>query len=252
MLLAQKVYSEGALAMCLYASELFEDTHHAESEAECEHAAQILDLIIPIVKSYPSKYCVKANDLAIQVLGGAGYTREYPVEQYFRDNRLNPIHEGTEGIQGLDLLGRKVMANQGQNFAQFIALIQATCTQIDSNSICHQYIAPMQNACELLHTVTTSLTQALAQDPDVATANATAYLDMFGQVTVAWIWLRQADIAAKALASAACINEDKAYYQGKLQAAKFCFDWELPRIKAQAELLISLNRVTVDMHADWF
>ena len=252
MLLAQKVYSEGALAMCLYASELFEDSHHAETEDERQYAAQILDLIIPIVKSYPSKYCVKANDLAIQVLGGAGYTREYPVEQYFRDNRLNPIHEGTEGIQGLDLLGRKVMANRGQHFAQFIALIQATCAQIEACSICHQYIAPMQHACELLHTVTIKLTQALAQDPDVATANATVYLDMFGQVTVAWIWLRQAVIAHKALTTNTCTKDDNAYYQGKLQAAKFCFDWELPRIEAQAELLLSLNRVTVDMQEDWF
>nr|WP_272889206.1 acyl-CoA dehydrogenase family protein [Stutzerimonas stutzeri] len=98
MLLMQKAYAEGSLALCLYASTLVEDANTAADDSERKAAAELLDLITPMVKSWPSKYGVIASDLGIQVLGGAGYTREYPLEQLYRDNRLNPIHEGTEGI----------------------------------------------------------------------------------------------------------------------------------------------------------
>jgi butyryl-CoA dehydrogenase len=110
----------------LYAARLFDDTTTLETEAERKQAHELLDLLTPIVKSWPSEFCLKANELAIQILGGHGYTREYPVEQYYRDNRLNPIHEGTHGIQSLDLLGRKLAQNGGAGPAQLIRLIADT------------------------------------------------------------------------------------------------------------------------------
>ncbi|HAN29760.1 MAG TPA: acyl-CoA dehydrogenase, partial [Haliea salexigens] len=125
MLLTQKAFAEASLAMTFYASVLFEDSRSAPSTVAREEAAALLDLVTPIIKSWPSKYCLAANDLAIQVLGGAGYTRDHLVEQYYRDNRLNPIHEGTEGIQAIDLLGRKVGAEDGAAFQRLIAVIEA-------------------------------------------------------------------------------------------------------------------------------
>ena len=113
MLLAQKAYCEGAMALCFYGARLVDDCHTATDEAARKDAAQLLDLLTPVIKSWPSEYGPKANDLAIQVLGGAGYTREYPVEQCWRDNRLNPIHEGTNGIQALDLMTRKLWQDNG-------------------------------------------------------------------------------------------------------------------------------------------
>ncbi|MGD9983689.1 MAG: acyl-CoA dehydrogenase family protein, partial [Porticoccaceae bacterium] len=113
LLLAQKAYAEGGLFMCLFASALFEDQHTAPDAAQRERAALLLDLITPIVKSWPSKYGCVANDHAIQILGGAGYMREYGAEQLYRDQRLNPIHEGAEAIHGLDLLGRKLRLKEG-------------------------------------------------------------------------------------------------------------------------------------------
>jgi butyryl-CoA dehydrogenase len=113
MLLAQKSYVEGALALSLYCSRLLDEERTAEEESERARARLLLDVLTPIAKSWPSQWCLAANDLAIQVHGGYGYTREYNVEQFYRDNRLNPIHEGTHGIHGLDLLGRKVVMGGG-------------------------------------------------------------------------------------------------------------------------------------------
>ena len=127
LLLTQKAYVEGAFDLGLYAARLFDDTETLETEEERRTALELLDLLTPIVKSWPSEFCLKANEHAIQILGGAGYTREYPVEQYYRDNRLNPIHEGTHGIQSLDLLGRKVAMNNGAALKQLSSLVQATC-----------------------------------------------------------------------------------------------------------------------------
>ncbi|MBD0324323.1 MAG: acyl-CoA dehydrogenase family protein, partial [Aldersonia sp.] len=113
MLLAQKSYVEGALALNLYCGRLVDIIRSPESDAERSTAQLVLDILTPIAKSWPSQWCLEANSLAIQVYGGAGYTREYDVEQHYRDNRLNPIHEGTHGIQSLDLLGRKVPQQGG-------------------------------------------------------------------------------------------------------------------------------------------
>ncbi|MDH0338705.1 acyl-CoA dehydrogenase family protein, partial [Metapseudomonas otitidis] len=126
LLLTQKAYVEGAFDLGLYAARLFDDTQTLADDSARQQAHELLDLLTPIVKSWPSEFCLKANELAIQVLGGHGYTREYPVEQYYRDNRLNPIHEGTHGIQSLDLLGRKLAQNNGAGLKQLNRLMNET------------------------------------------------------------------------------------------------------------------------------
>ena len=118
MLLAQKSYVEGALALALYCGRLVDVTHSPDSDQESGSAKLLLDILTPLAKSWPSQWCLEANNLAIQVYGGYGYTREYDVEQHYRDNRLNPIHEGTHGIQSLDLLGRKVIPHNGASLAE--------------------------------------------------------------------------------------------------------------------------------------
>ena len=117
MLLAQKAYVEGGMALLLYCARLVDLQHSAESDEERDAAGLLLDILTPVGKSWPSQWCLEANNLAIQVHGGYGYTREYDVEQHYRDNRLNPIHEGTHGIQSLDLLGRKVTQRGGASLA---------------------------------------------------------------------------------------------------------------------------------------
>jgi alkylation response protein AidB-like acyl-CoA dehydrogenase len=114
MLLAQKAYVEGRLALELYCARLVDEQHTGDAGGRGRRPRLLLEVLTPIAKSWPSEWCLEANSLAIQVHGGYGYTRDFPVEQYWRDNRLNMIHEGTHGIQALDLLGRKVLMEEGR------------------------------------------------------------------------------------------------------------------------------------------
>ncbi len=252
MLLAQKAYSEGGLALCFFASQLYEDAKSASSDKAKEEAFLLLDLITPMVKSFPSKYGLKSNELAIQVLGGAGYIREYPVEQYYRDNRLNPIHEGTEGIQGLDLLGRKVILKQGAGYKLLNREIMATLAEAGQHTELSAMAADLGKYLTSLNEVTQSLAMKMAQDPDRILANATVYLDMFGRVLVSWMWLKQAIAASDGLASEDVHQTDCNFYRGKIQAARYYFEWELPETGPQAALLQRVEATPYEMKDAWF
>ncbi len=250
MLLAQKAYSEGALALCLYASSLFEDQHtHPEAQARRD-AALLLDLLTPVVKSWPAKYGCVANDLAIQIMGGSGYIREYLPEQLYRDQRLNPIHEGTEGIHGLDLLGRKVVMQSGAAYLLFRARVNATIAETRNNERLAELAEGFPAPLSRLDTVTTQLTALAAADPDRALANATVYLDVFGRIVAAWIWLRVAQAADAASESAT--GADRAFYAGKLQAARYFIVWELPATAPQLDLLAAVDAIPLEMRDEWF
>ncbi len=252
MLLAQKAYAEGGVALCLYASSLVDDSETL-ADAEARTAAlDLLDLLTPIVKAWPSEYGPKANDLAIQVHGGAGYTREYPVEQCYRDNRLNPIHEGTNGIQALDLLGRKVWQKDSAGLKRLSAEIQASIKQAASLERCASLAQSLGKALATAGQITLHLGQSLAkQGPDLTLANASCYLSLMSKVVVGWIWLRQAIVAEQALAGATGETE-QAFYQGKLQAAQYFMGWELPEIERDAAILSRLDRTCFDMKDEWF
>ncbi|HLM52933.1 MAG TPA: acyl-CoA dehydrogenase [Pseudoxanthomonas sp.] len=241
MLLAQKAYVEGGLAFNLYCAKVLDQATVAGDEATRAQLTLLLDILTPIAKSWPSQWCLAANDLAIQVHGGYGYTREYKVEQFYRDNRLNPIHEGTHGIQGLDLLGRKVAMQDGAAFKLFAARVSATIASARARAELQAWADALERRLERLAEVTVRLWQA--GDPQVTLANASVYLEAFGHIAIAWIWLEQA-LAAHGQASD--------FHDGKRQAAAFFFRWELPRVDAQLDLLGSLDRTTLDMRDSWF
>jgi alkylation response protein AidB-like acyl-CoA dehydrogenase len=252
MLLAQKSYAEGSLALCLYASRLVDEHKTHPDPTRAEQAGLLLDFLTPIAKSFSSEYGVRANDLAIQVFGGAGYIREFPVEQYYRDNRLNPIHEGTTGVQALDLLGRKLRARQGASFTLFLRAIDATIDAAARVPALDSKASQLRAARLLIQNVSAHLISAIATDSDLGLANATLYLDLAGRVTIAWIWLQQA-LAADRLSSAAALPANRrAYLQGKLQTATYYFEWELPVISHLAHLLTAQSRVCFDMQEEWF
>jgi butyryl-CoA dehydrogenase len=242
MLLAQKCYVEGGLALSLYCARLIDDQHGAASEAARAEAALLLDLLTPIAKSWPSQWCLVANDLAIQVHGGYGYTRDYPVEQLYRDNRLNPIHEGTHGIQGLDLLGRKVRLANGRGFELLLAAMRATAARArgSDDPALHGHAGELEEAAARAAATTRRL---LAAQPDLALANASLYLEALGHVVVAWLWLEQA-LATRA--------RTDAFHAGKRQACRFFFRHELPRTTPQFALLDSLDDTTLAMREDWY
>ncbi len=250
MLLAQKSIAEGGMALCMLASTLFEDSKTASESGQREEAQLLLDLLTPVVKSWPSRYGVASNDLAIQVLGGAGYTSEYPLEQYYRDQRLNPIHEGVEAIHALDLLGRKM--RNGTAFRILLDRITATIRRSRELEETVGLSAQLERHVELLKTISDSLLAKLDRDIDLGLANASLYLDVFGRTVVAWLWLEQATTAALGLQRTPLGEADHSFYRGKIQAAHYYLYWELPQIEWQSGLLRELNPICFDMRNEWF
>jgi alkylation response protein AidB-like acyl-CoA dehydrogenase len=244
MLLAQKAYVEGGLALVMYASRLVDEEKTGATEAAREHATMLLDILTPIVKSWPSQWCLEANSLAIQVHGGYGYTREFNVEQFYRDNRLNPIHEGAHGIHGLDLLGRKVVLRDGALFKALGAEIQKTIAKALDVPTLLSHAKALGAALQRIAVVTQKL--YAAGDLNKTLANATLYLEACGHVVVAWMWLEQALIATRGQ------GHDADFYKGKLQACRYFFQWELPKVGSQLDLLESIDTTALDMQDAWF
>ena len=240
MLLAQKSYVEGALALGLYCSKLVDEQTTSAGD-DRERAGLLLDVLTPIAKSWPSQWCLEANSLAIQVLGGYGYTKEFDVEQYYRDNRLNPIHEGAHGIHGLDLLGRKVVMQGGAGLTQLAEAIGDTIDRATDNGAAAGHAADLRTALDQLITTTTTVWSS--GDPALALANATAYLEAAGHIVIAWMWLEQL------LAVDAKTGD---FYDGKRAAAQYFFRYELPKTAAQLSLVASLDRTTLDTQPSWF
>jgi butyryl-CoA dehydrogenase len=251
LLLAQKSIAEGALALCLVASALFEDQHTHPDADERARAALLLDVLTPVVKSWPSTHGCRANDMAIQVLGGSGYIREYPLERLYRDQRLNPIHEGAEGIHGLDLLGRKVGLHGGAGYRAFRQAVDDAIAAARAHAPLGTLADALAAHAALLDESTRALTALMGADPDRALANATVYLDAFGRIAASWVWLRMATAARRALAAGAD-EPDADFYRGKLHAARYYVEWELPVSRSQCELLRTANAVALDMGNRWF
>ncbi|NMM04877.1 acyl-CoA dehydrogenase [Polaromonas sp.] len=224
MLLAQKSYCEGALALELYCARLVDDQHSAEAQA-ADEARLLLEVLTPIAKSWPSEWCLEANSLAIQVHGGYGYTRDFPVEQYWRDNRLNMIHEGTHGIQAMDLLGRKVRMEGGRGLELLAARITATVARAHQQPELSAYADALGQA---LQRVGSATQQAWATGkPADALANAVPYMQGVGHTVLAWIWL---DVALAALKYDA--TKSIAATVGQLGATRYFYHYELPKIDA--------------------
>jgi butyryl-CoA dehydrogenase len=240
MLLAQKSYVEGALALGLYCARLVDVEAGAGNSDEQARAALLLEVLTPIAKSWPAQWCLVANDLAIQIHGGYGYSREFDVEQLYRDNRLNQIHEGTHGIQGLDLLGRKVVMQDGAGLRVLTAEIATTVQRARSLGIPAQHTDSLDNALQELTRVTRCLWDA--GDITVTLANSSIYLEAAGQVVLGWIWLEQLCAAGQKAGS---------FYDGKRQAARYFFVHELPKAGPQLELLASLDRTALDADPEW-
>jgi hypothetical protein len=233
--LASKSYVEGGMALVLYAARLLDEQQTARDKGDQDEAGLLLDVLTPIVKTWPSVWCLEANDLAIQVHGGYGYTRDYPVEQFYRDNRLNPIHEGTHGIQALDLLGRKVRIQDGAGLALLCGRISETAARARADWPVQA--EQLDRAIKRLQEVTARLWED--DDVSVALANAWTYMEVLGHLVVAWLWLDQALAAG---------TGDDTLRAGKRAAMRYFFAYELPTIGPKLDLLDSLDDsfVTLD------
>ena len=247
MLLAQKSYCEGALALELYCARLVDEQHTAEPQA-ADDARALLEVLTPIAKSWPSEWCLEANSLAIQVLGGYGYTRDFPVEQYWRDNRLNMIHEGTHGIQAADLLGRKVLMDGGRGMALLAARIQVTIEKASQISELQDHASALTKA--LAHINTATQAAWVTGNPQEALANAVPYMQAFGHTVLAWIWL---DVALASLSSSnQTATHSIAANAGIQGATAYFYAYELPKITAWLAVVESRNLLCANLPEEAF
>jgi alkylation response protein AidB-like acyl-CoA dehydrogenase len=246
MLLAQKSYCEGALALEFYCARLVDELHTGNAD-QAERSRVLLEVLTPIAKSWPSEWCLEANSLAIQVLGGYGYTRDFPVEQYWRDNRLNMIHEGTHGIQALDLLGRKVTMEGGRGLLLLADRVDATVRAALAVPALAEHADALAAAWQRLVAATRSAWAT--GKPDEALANATPYLQAFGHTVLAWIWL---DVACRASELLRDAQGDASQLHGKLAACRYFFRYELPRNAAWLGVVESRDDTCRTMNETWF
>jgi alkylation response protein AidB-like acyl-CoA dehydrogenase len=250
MLLRQKAIVEGGFGLVLQTALYADRARHAGTEPERAHAQLLLDLLTPIAKSFPAEKGFESNALALQIHGGYGYTSEFLPEAWLRDQKLNSIHEGTTGIQGLDLLGRKVMANGGAALAALEEEVSAACRRAESAGVEASWVSAVRGAGASLSTLTGELAACgRAGDPDGMLRHSADYLELFSTYAVAWLWVLQAAAAKEGLAREGVPRD---YYEGKLAAAQYWIKTELPK----NAVLVALYRDNEDsyarMKAGWF
>ena len=238
MLLAARSYAEGAMGLCLLSAALVDRPDDADDVA-------LLELLTPVTKTFASEYGPKANDLAIQIHGGYGYTRDFDVEQLYRDNRLNPIHEGTTGIQAADLLGRKILRD-GRGLKVLAERIALTCQKGAQSADLADAALALSAAFQQ---VETTLEAVHAMPNERQLDNAAAFQTAFGLVVVAWIWLDQALVAAE-LSDAS--PEAEKLRQGKMSTCHYFFAWELPQASPLLTQIASGSDVTRSTDPNFF
>lgn len=250
MLLFQKAVVEGSLSLLTYCSILSDLAHVTEGE-EQENYHLLLDLLTPIAKSYPSEMCCLTTSAAVQILGGAGYTTDFPVEQFYREARIHPIHEGTTGIHGLDLLGRKIIIKNGKSLMLLVAEIMKTIEKANQFKTLKPHAATLTKYLGKTDSVTKHLLSLAGKDLEIFLSDATLYLELFGIVTIAWQWLVQGIKAEQAL-GAGVVGDDADFYQGKTHTLRYFYEYELVKVDSLMKRLLSEDNVTVEMQAAWF
>jgi butyryl-CoA dehydrogenase len=251
MLLFQRAVVEGSMSLILQCA-LYADLARVLSGEEKEKYELLLDLLTPVAKSYPSEMGIPSVSAGLQILGGYGYCDEFPLEQFYRDARIHPIHEGTTGIQGITLLGRNVTMKNGAAFKAFLAEVQETLRVAGELAELKPFAGELKAAVDRLTQVTLHLIGiAQSKGPDAFLADSTLYLEFFGIVSIAWQWLLQAAHVQKAL-SRNPAGADADFYAGKMYAFRYFFRYELPKIDGLAKRLTDGDAFTVEMQDSLF
>jgi alkylation response protein AidB-like acyl-CoA dehydrogenase len=250
MLLFQKAIVEGSLALLTQCS-MYADLASVTEGEERENYHLLLDLLTPIAKSYPSEMCCLTTSAAVQILGGAGYTTDFPVEQFYREARIHPIHEGTTGIHGLDLLGRKIIIKNGKSLQLLVSEMLKTIEKASTIDRLKPFAQKLQTYLGKTDTVTKHLLSLASKDLEIFLSDATLYLELFGIMTIAWQWLVQAIKAEEALLAGAT-GDDFDFYQGKIFTLRYFYEYELVKIDSLMKRLLSEDNVTVEMRGEWF
>ena len=229
MLLFQKAITEGSLSLLIEVARLYDISRVAEGE-EKETAFLILDLLMPVAKSYPSEMGVQSVSQSVQTFGGYGFTEDFPVEQLYRDIRITPIYEGTTGIQAQDLLGRKMTMKGGKApqllFAEMSKTIAEASTYDDLKPYADQLTAELARVQDVMSSL---LPHAMKGDTERYLSDATLFLEMFGIVVIAWQWLKQSIVAKQTILTQNPQGDELTFYEGKIHTMKFFFHYEVPK-----------------------
>jgi butyryl-CoA dehydrogenase len=251
MLLFQKAVVEGSLSLIMQCSR-YVDMITVLPDDKKEKYQLLLEVLTPVAKSYPSEMGVESISRGLQCFGGSGYCDDYTIEQYYRDARIHPIHEGTTGIQGMDLLGRKVVAQNGRAFVLFINEVRDTITIAEGFPELRPFARQMGESLTTLENVTRHLMQIfMEKGAEYYLADSTLYLELFGITAVAWQWLLQGIAVRKALENDSN-KAEQAFYSGKFIALRYFFGYELPKTRGLAERLLNGDGLTVEMTTELF
>jgi len=251
MLLFQRSICEGSLSLLMQCSR-YRDLQKISSGPERNKYGLLLEILTPVAKSYPSEMGLHSISQGLQCFGGSGYCEDYPLEQYYRDARIHPIHEGTTGIHGLDLLGRKVKMKEGEAFRLYLEEVGKTVSAAAKVAELRAYASKLSRGLQVLRETTVHLNEVAANaGVEVSLADATLYLEFFGIISVAWQWLLQA-IVLHGLIDNSASSSESSFYKGKLYAFRYYFEYELPKIEALSMRLNSEDRLTIEMEPRWF
>lgn len=243
MLLTSKAFCEGARALSYWVGMNLDISLHHEDEAERQKADDLVALLTPIVKAYQTDMGFEVSSLAMQIHGGHGYIWEYGVEQYARDARIAMIYEGTNGIQALDLVGRKMGAHMGRYLRRFFHPVQEFIEENQTNADLQEFVFPLAKAFAKLQQSTAMIAQKGLKDPTEAGAASVDYLRQFALVAMGYMWIQMAQVAQEKLKSG---KGNKKFYESKLKTARFFFarmlpetDWHFKAVMAGAESLMA-------------
>lgn len=253
MLLRQKAIVEGGLCLAVEAARLADLAEHATAPEEKERTRLLLDLLTPIAKTFPAEKGFESNALALQIHGGYGYTSEYMPEAWLRDQKLNTLHEGTSGIQSMDLLGRKVLAGGGEALRVLIGAIEKTVGRAKRAGVPDAWLTRLQGSVTAVSEVTMQLgALGVGGDVEAMMRHSFDYMEMLSIVVVAWQWLEQAAAAKEGLARPDVTEGDRELYEGKLVAAQYWILTEVPRVGTLGALCRSGEDSYARAQASWF
>ncbi len=246
MLLLQKAVVEGSLSLLMEAARCADIAHASEDPEEKEKYHLMLELLTPIAKTYPTEIGMIAVSNGLQVLGGYGFTEDFPLEQLYRDIRITPIYEGTTGIQSQDLLGRKMTMKGGKPAQLLFGEVAKTIAEAETHEDLKVYAKMLKAELIRLQEVTMSLMPyAMQGDIERFLMDATLYMEMFGIITVAWQWLKQGVVAKQALLTQNPEGDELAFYESKIHTMKFFFHYEIPKTLGLAVRLKDTEVLTI-------
>jgi len=245
MLMRQKSIVEGCSSLLLKTGKYLDLSHHSESEEDRIYYHDLVELLTPIAKTYPSEACQTSISDGMQVLGGYGFTTDFPLEQYYRDVRITALYEGTTGIQSLDLMGRKVLMKNG---AVLQALAKEIRTSIEAAKT-YDDLAPYANTLDErlddIQKVLMELGQYAMQGKfERYLADATLFMEMTSLIIVGWQWLEMATAAKQVLVTGKMIRTEK-FYEAQIQSMKFYFKYEVSKVLSLKETLLDTEVLTI-------